>query len=55
MDLNVVVLAPLMFHTEETTKIFEILNVQLTLANKDILLLFIILSLLSNHFVVNFK
>ena len=52
---SIVVLAPLMFHTEETTKIFEILNVQLTLANKDILLLFIILSLLSNHFVVNFK
>ena len=52
---SIVVLAPLMFHTEETTKIFEILNAQLTLANKDILLLFIILSLLSNHFVVNFK
>ena len=52
---SIVVLAPLMFHTEETTKIFEILNVQLTLTNKDILLPFIILSLLSNLLVVNFK
>jgi Brp/Blh family beta-carotene 15,15'-monooxygenase len=52
---SIVVLAPLMFHTEETIKIFEILNVQLTLINKDILLPFIILSLLSNLLVVNFK
>jgi len=52
---SIVVLAPLMFYTEETIKIFEILNVQLTLTNKDILLPFIILSLLSNHLIVNFK
>jgi len=52
---SIVVLAPLMFHTEETIKIFEILNVQLTLINKDILLPFIILSLLSHLLVVNFK
>ena len=52
---SIVVLAPLMFHTEETIKIFEILNVQLTLINKDILLPFVILSLLSNLLVVNFK
>jgi len=52
---SIIVLAPLMFHTEETIKIFEILNVQLALTNKDILLPFIILSLLSNHLVVNFK
>ncbi len=44
-----------MFHTEETIKIFEILNVKLALTNKDILLPFIILSLASNHLVVNFK
>ena len=52
---SIVILAPLMFHTEETLKIFEILGVQLILTNKDLILPFIILSFLSNHLVTNFK
>ncbi len=52
---SIVIFAPLMFHAEETIKIFEILNAQLALTNKDILLPFIILSFLSNLLVVNFK
>jgi len=52
---SIVIFAPLIFHTEETIKIFEILNVQLGLTNKDVLLPFIILSFLSNHLLVSFK
>ena len=48
---SIVVLAPLIFHTEETLKIFGILDIQLRIANIDILLLLLFFSLLSNIFI----
>jgi beta-carotene 15,15'-dioxygenase len=50
---SIVILAPLMFHTDETLKIFEILGVQLKTTNTDILFSLIALSLLSNFFINN--
>ena len=50
---SIVILAPLIFHTEETLKIFEILGVQLKIANIDILFILLALSLLSNIFIDN--
>ena len=50
---SIVILAPLIFHTEETLKIFEILGVQLKITNTDILFFLIALSLLSNFFINN--
>ena len=52
---SIVILAPLAFHTAETIKIFEILNVKLDLKNENILLPFIVLSFISNFFVINLK
>jgi|TARA_B100001093_G_scaffold459695_1_gene473032 beta-carotene 15,15'-dioxygenase len=48
---SLVILAPLYFNTEETIKIFETLNVQLNIINDDILIIFILLSLISNFFI----
>ena len=48
---SIVVLAPLIFHTEETLKIFEILGIQLKITSIDILLPFLGFSLLSNIFI----
>ena len=50
---SIVILAPLIFHTDETLKIFEILGVQLKIINTDILFSLIALSLLSNFFINN--
>ena len=50
---SIVILAPLIFHTDETLKIFEILGVQLKITNTDILFSLIALSLLSNFFINN--
>jgi Brp/Blh family beta-carotene 15,15'-monooxygenase len=50
---SIVILAPLIFHTDETLKIFEILGVQLKITNTDILFFLIALSLLSNFFINN--
>ncbi len=50
---SIVILAPLIFHTNETLKIFEILGVQLKITNTDILFSLIALSLLSNFFINN--
>ena len=50
---SIVILAPLIFHTDETLKIFEILGVQLKTTNTNILFSLIALSLLSNFFINN--
>ncbi|MDC0472646.1 Brp/Blh family beta-carotene 15,15'-dioxygenase [Pelagibacteraceae bacterium] len=50
---SIVILAPLVFHTEETLKIFEILGIQLKIINTDFLLPLLGLSLLSNLFISN--
>ena len=52
---SVVVVAPLAFHTEETLQIFKILNVQLTFINEKILISFLVLSFLSNIFILDDK
>ena len=48
---SLVILAPLYFSSSETIKIFETLNVELNIINKNILIIFIALSLISNFFV----
>ena len=48
---SLIILAPLYFSSSETIKIFETLNVELNTINKNILIIFIALSLISNFFV----
>ena len=52
---SIVVVAPLIFNTEETLQIFKILNVQLTFINEKILISFLVLSFLSNIFILDDK
>ena len=49
------VVAPLIFNTEETLQIFEILNVQLTSINEKILISFLVLSFVSNILILDDK
>jgi Brp/Blh family beta-carotene 15,15'-monooxygenase len=48
---SLVILAPLYFKQGDTLKIFETLNIELNQLNNNILLLFIVISLISNFFV----
>ena len=50
---SVVILAPLLFHTEETIKIFETLNVNLTIAYENLFLVLLFLSFLSNFYIMH--
>ena len=50
---SVVILAPLLFHTEETIKIFETLNVNLTIAYENLFLVLLFLSFLSNLYIMH--
>ena len=52
---SIVVVAPLIFNTEETLQIFEILNVQLTSINEKILISFLVLSFVSNILILDDK
>jgi len=49
----IVILAPLFFHYNETIKIFEILNVNLIIINENLLVTLILLSFLSNFFIIH--
>jgi Brp/Blh family beta-carotene 15,15'-monooxygenase len=48
---SIVILAPLYFHSYETIKIFEILNVKLIQYNTNLIIVLIFLSLISNFFI----
>ena len=50
---SVVILAPLLFHTEETIKIFETLNVNLTISYDNLFIILLILSFLSNFYIIH--
>ena len=50
---SVVILAPLLFHTEETIKIFETLNVNLTISYENLFLVLLFLSFLSNFYIMH--
>ena len=50
---SIVILAPLFFRLDETIKIFEILGVNLTLINENLLIALILLSFLSNFFIIH--
>jgi Brp/Blh family beta-carotene 15,15'-monooxygenase len=50
---SVVILAPLLFHADETIKIFETLNIDLTMSYENLLLVLLILSFLSNFFIIH--
>ena len=47
----IVILAPLLFHNQETLEIFRILNVKYLFINNEVLISLIILSFLSNFFI----
>ena len=49
---SIVILAPLSFHTNETIKIFETLNVNLTIPNENFFFILLVLSFLSNFFIM---
>ena len=50
---SVVILAPLLFHADETIKIFETLNIDLTMSYENLFLVLLILSFLSNFFIIH--
>jgi Brp/Blh family beta-carotene 15,15'-monooxygenase len=50
---SLVISAPLFFNFGETIKIFEALDVQIEMLNKNTLIIFIVLSLISNFFLGN--
>ena len=49
---SIVILAPLLLHADETIKIFEALNVNLIMSYENLLLVLLILSFLSNFFIM---
>ena len=48
---SIVILAPLLFHNQETLEIFKILNVKYLFINNEVLISLLILSFLSNFFI----
>ena len=48
---SIVILAPLLFHNQETLEIFRILNVKYLFINNEVLISLLILSFLSNFFI----
>ena len=50
---SLIISAPLLFNFEETIKIFDALDVQIEILNKNTLIVFIVLSLISNFFLGN--
>ena len=48
-----VVIAPLLFHTEETLQIFQILNVNLLLPHENYLLVLLLISFIANWIIMN--
>ena len=48
-----VVIAPLLFHTEETLQIFQILNVNLILPHENYLLIILLISFIANWIIMN--
>ena len=48
-----VVIAPLLFHTEETLNIFQILNVNLILPHENYLLIILLISFIANWIIMN--
>ena len=48
---SIVILAPLVFHNQETLEIFKILNVNYSYINDEVLLSILVLSFLSNFFI----
>jgi len=48
-----VVIAPLLFHTEETLQIFQILNVNLILPHENYLLVLLLISFIANWIIMN--
>jgi Brp/Blh family beta-carotene 15,15'-monooxygenase len=48
-----VVIAPLLFHTEETLQIFQILNVNLILPHENYLLFILLISFIANWIIMN--
>jgi len=48
---SIVILAPLLFHNQETLEIFRILNVKYLFINNEVLIFLLILSFLSNFFI----
>jgi Brp/Blh family beta-carotene 15,15'-monooxygenase len=48
---SLIILAPLIFHSEETLKIFKDLDVEMLPINSEILIAFFLLSLISNFFI----
>ena len=47
------VIAPLLFHTEETLQIFQILNVNLILPHENYLLIILLISFIANWIIMN--
>ena len=47
------VIAPLLFHTEETLQIFQILNVNLLLPHENYLLVLLLISFIANWIIMN--
>ena len=48
---SLVISAPILFHAEETFQIFRILNVNIINIDSDYLIIFVIISLVSNYFI----